>query len=106
MTRESKKNKFTTIVKSSLGLLVCSVMVYVYMINFATFNTAKAQNFSEQISILRSKISDLEVIYMEKSKLVTFDMAEQFELVSNNNQATKILVERDNSNKLTVNISE
>lgn len=85
-------------------MLVMTVMSYVYLVNAATFNTAKAQNLSEQVGILQSEISDLELSYIDKSKAISVDQAASFALVPNHKDSKKVLVARDNGNKLTLNI--
>ena len=85
-------------------MLVFTVMSYVYLVNSATFNTAKAQTLSEQASVLQSEVSDLELSYIDKTKAVSIDSAASFALVPNKKDSKKVLVARDNSTKLTLNI--
>lgn len=85
-------------------MLVLTVMSYVYLVNAATFNTAKAQNFSEEVGILQSEISDLEYSYIEKTKSISIADAGNYSLVPNQKEAKKVLVSRDNTTKLTLNV--
>lgn len=104
MKKNLKKIQIQTVIKASIAMLVLTVMSYVYLVNAATFNTAKAQKLSEQVGILQSEISDLELSYIDKTKAVSIDSAAQFALVPNQKTAKKVLVARDNSTKLTLNI--
>lgn len=85
-------------------MLVMTVMSYVYLVNAATFNTAKAQTLSEKVGILQSEISDLELSYIDKTKSISVDDAEQFGLVPDKKETKKILVARNNATRLTLNI--
>jgi hypothetical protein len=106
MKKNLKKIKVQTknLIKISVTMLAVTVMFYVYLVNAATFNTAKAQSMSEQVGILQSEISDLELSYIDKTRSISVNQAADFALVPNQKTAKKILVARDNSTKLTLNI--
>ena len=104
MKKNLKKIQIQTLIKVSVAMLVLTVMSYVYLVNAATFNMAKAQNLTEQSSVLQSEVSDLELSYIDKTKAVSIDSAAQFALVPNKKESKKILVARDNNTKLTLNI--
>jgi len=104
MKKNLRKIQIQTVIKASIAMLVMTVMSYVYLVNAATFNTAKAQNLSEEVGILQSEISDLELSYIDKTKAISVGDAEKFALVPNQKESKKILVARDNSTKLTLNI--
>lgn len=104
MKKNLKKIEAKTLIRISIALLVMTVMSYVYLVNAATFNTAKAQTLSEEVAVLQSEISDLELAYIEKTKAISIDDAAQFGLVPNNKESKKVLVARDNATKLTLNI--
>jgi len=104
MKKNLKKIQIQTVIKASIAMLVLTVMSYVYLVNAATFNTAKAQNLSEEVGILQSEISDLELSYIDKTKAISVSDADKFALVPSQKESKKILVARDNSTKLTLNI--
>jgi hypothetical protein len=104
MKKNLKKIQIKTVIKTSVTVLTLTVMFYVYLVNAATFNTAKAQSFSEQVAVLQSEISDLELSYIDKTRNISMNQAVDFALVPNQKTVKKILVTRDNSTKLTLNI--
>ena len=104
MKKNLKKIEVKTVIKVSVAMLVMTVLSYVYLVNAATFNTAKAQTLSEQSAVLQSEVSDLELSYIDKTKAISIDSAAGFALVPNKKESKKILVARDNSTKLTLNI--
>jgi hypothetical protein len=104
MKKTLKNIETKTLIRISLAMLVLTVMSYVYLVNAATFNTAKAQTFSEKVGILQSEISDLEFSYIEKTKSISIADAANYALVPNQKEAKKVLVARDNTTKLTLNV--
>jgi hypothetical protein len=104
MKKHLRKIEVQTLIKASIAMLVLTVLSYVYLVNSATFNTAKAQTLSEQVAVLQSQISDLEFSYIDKTKSISEGDAVAFSLVPNKKESKKILVARDNSTKLTLNI--
>ena len=85
-------------------MLFGTVLMYVFLVNTATFNTAKAQSVSEEVGFLQSEIGDLELSYIEKTKNISISDAASFGLVPNKKDSKKVLVIRDNAKKLTLNI--
>jgi len=103
MKQNIQKIKVHTMIKIGVAMLALTVMSYVYLVNAATFDTAKSQKLSEEISVVQSEISELEFAYIEKTKSISLNSAAQYALVPNKKESKKILVSRDSNVRLTLN---
>jgi hypothetical protein len=104
MKKNLKKINTKQMIKIGVGMLFGTVLMYVFLVNTATFNTAKAQSVTEKIGFLQSEISDLELSYIEKTNNISINDAASFGLIPNKKESKKVLVVRDNATKLTLNI--
>jgi len=103
MNNKTKTLQIEKMVKINIFFLIAIICFYVYLVNLATFNTAKAQDLSEEKSFLQSEVSKLEVEYLEKTKSINIESAQNFNLISSKKDAKKVLVYRADVNKLTLN---
>jgi hypothetical protein len=104
MKKNLKKIETKIMIKIGVGMLFGTVLMYVFLVNAATFNTAKAQSVSDEVGFLQSEISDLELTYIEKTNNISINDAASFGLIPNKKNSKKVLVVRDNATKLTLNI--
>ena len=82
---------------------VALIFTYIYFINATTLNAAKTEDLDDDISQIRSEISQLEFRYIEVTKSISIDQAEEFELSNILDEENKIFAKINNSNRLTLN---
>jgi cell division protein FtsL len=82
------------------AVLLASILLYIYFINIAIFNTSKIQKVSEEITNTRSQISQLELELIDINRKITTNTASKLGLVP---ARERVFVERNVRTSLTLN---
>jgi cell division protein FtsL len=83
-----------------LALIVLAIFTYIYFVNVAIFNTANRHHIEEAIVEAKSDISELELEFIDKTRIITRDYAksEGFSEIDKT-----VFVKRDPNTRVTLN---
>ena len=82
--------------------IVFTIFSYIYMINMITFDIAQKGKIANEISVVNSEISDLELNLIQQKKSLTQEVAYEMGLTQEIQNET-IYVVRGNNTRFTLN---